>query len=71
MKLTRENLHPKGFVHQGYNRDQLAVLGVSWPARKGWLSKLVGTEIPDERYELFLTLGDLPRKDRIKLKRKI
>ncbi len=64
MKLTRENLHPKGFVHQGYNRMQLAALGVKWPPEKGWLSKLVGTEIPDEQYQRFLSLGTMTRKER-------
>lgn len=40
----------------GWNKEQLAVLGVGNPPRKGWMGKLVGREIPDSDYELFLSL---------------
>lgn len=66
MKLTRENLHPKGFVHQGYNRHQLAILGVSLPVEKGWLSKLVGKEISETDYAEFVRLGTATRREQKK-----
>lgn len=41
----------------GWNRDQLAVLGVSWPACGRWKENLIGTVVSEEDYELFLALG--------------
>ena len=31
----------------GYTRDQLSTLGLSWPPPKGWLERIVGSEISD------------------------
>lgn len=55
MKLTRELLHPKN--HCGHTRKQLELLGVSWPPEKGWLTRLIGTEIPAARYAQFVALS--------------
>lgn len=33
----------------GFTRDQLAVLGVPWPPRKGWLTGLIGSLITPEQ----------------------
>lgn len=51
--LTRENLHalcgsPNG---EGFTRKQLDMLGVAWPAKKGWLSALRGKQITQTRYD--------------------
>lgn len=59
MKLTRELLHLKG---DGHTRAQLQVLGVEWPPEKGWLSRMIGTEISTERYQEFVKLGQHTRR---------
>ncbi len=55
MTLTKQLLHPAG--SNGHNAKQLAVLGVKWPPAKGWLKKLIGTQISEERYAEFVSLG--------------
>lgn len=56
--LTKENLHPKG-LHQGYNKLQLHFLGLNWPPERGWLKKLIGTEIMELDYERFIRAGEI------------
>ena len=56
MKLTRENIHAAGSSGTGFNRGQLAVLGIEWPPKKGWLTQLIGTEVSDEKYKKFMDL---------------
>mgnify|MGYP001606919754 CR=1 FL=1 len=47
--ITSEWLHVHASVGGvGWNAAQLRVLGVAWPPRKGWLSRLVGTKISRE-----------------------
>lgn len=66
MKLTKQMIFAGRSVRGGWNAKQLALLGVAWPPKKGWIWKIAGTEIPGERYARFLQLtkrGDknLPR----------
>ncbi len=56
MKLTHQMLHDAATNYGGWNKKQLAVLKVGWPAKKGWLSKLVGSEITDEDWNRLLSL---------------
>lgn len=58
MKLTREILHSAGTSGIGYNREQLRLLGVPWPPRHGWLSNLVGKDIPDDTWSKVMELKD-------------
>jgi hypothetical protein len=62
MKLTREIIHGAGTLGMGFNRHQLGLLGVKWPPKKGWLSGLIGTEIPDETWEKVMRLKSVRRK---------
>lgn len=62
MKLTRENIFAGRSGPGGWNKHQLAVLGVSWPPVKGWLSQLIDKDIPDEDYSLFLRLRGVRRQ---------
>lgn len=50
IKLTRELIHTAGSCGNGFNKAQLDLLGVNWPPQKGWLSWLVGQEIPLETW---------------------
>lgn len=43
--VTREWIKLHATSNCGYNKDQLAALGVSWPPKKGWLSKIIGKAI--------------------------
>lgn len=65
MRLTREMLHPNGCSH---TRAQMEALGVQWPPEKGWLSRLVGTEISEDRYAEFVRLGSHSRREQKRLK---
>lgn len=62
MILTRTILHSAGTVGVGFNRAQLSLLGVSWPPQKGWLSRLVGTEVPEETWQTVLRLRGVRRR---------
>lgn len=54
--LTRENLHALGTNGAGFNNAQLEILGVLIPPRKGWLSRLIGRELPEATYYKVLSL---------------
>lgn len=55
--VTREWLHAHGTAGRGWTRAQLAVLGVTWPPRKGWLSGLRGRVVPLEAARAFERAG--------------
>lgn len=55
MKLTHEKLMA-GLNCGAINALQLAVLGMTWPPRSGWIRRVVGMEIPKEDYKRFLAL---------------
>jgi len=40
----------------GINKAQCILVGIEFPPRKGWKDSLVGNEITDERYQMFLSL---------------
>lgn len=60
--LTRENLHALATKNGvGWNRRQLSLLGVTWPAQKGWLSGLIGKEITADLYHTLMLLRTAPQ----------
>lgn len=48
----------------GYNRDQLALIGVAWPPLEGWKQRSVGKQIPMKDAERFILLRGLKKKQR-------
>ena len=62
MILTRENIHDGASSECGWNKEQLSILGVKWPPKKGWLSKLIGRTISDADYAKFLALRGVRKK---------
>jgi len=60
MECTEQVLLTKRLIEQGlssnggFNKKQLAILGVGWPPQKGWKNKLVGTVISQKQYQEFL-----------------
>lgn len=45
MKLTKEYILSHRTARGGFTKAQLAVLGVTWPPARGWLSRVVGSEL--------------------------
>jgi len=62
--LTKQLIHSAGRNGIGFNKVQLAVLGVSWPPRKNWLRKLIGTKISREQWEKFVALRRVRPSDK-------
>lgn len=60
--LTHSIIHSAATNHNGFNRPQLELLGVSWPPQKGWLSSLIGKEISAQKWQLVLQLKSVRRK---------
>jgi len=54
MILTKELMECGRSSAGGYNRKQLAAIGVEWPPQKGWLKDLIGKEIESSSYQAFL-----------------
>lgn len=67
VRLTWKIIHSAGTYGKGFNADQLRLLGVSWPPRKGWLSALVGTEIDRSKWETILALKGVRPNQRKKI----
>ena len=42
----------------GFNKKQLATIGVEWPPQKGWKHHLIGKTITKDQYEKFLYLSN-------------
>lgn len=49
-ELIEAGVSPKG----GYNKCQLATLGIEWPPQKGWKSSVIGKTVTEEDYRQFL-----------------
>ncbi len=41
----------------GWKREQLAIIGISWPPLKGWKKRAIGREITERDAGRFLQLG--------------
>lgn len=64
MIVTKEFLDRGKSARGGWNKKQLAVLGVHWPPRADWQRVLIGKMYRDEIGEKFLLLaGDSPAFD--------
>src|ERR1700687_3456279 len=63
--ITRAFIMAGASAKGGWNRAQLETLGVSWPPRAKWISRIVGRGISDEAGEDFIALrgdGGKPRR---------
>lgn len=54
--LTSENIHMIGTSGVGFTKQQLKLLGVQLPAKKGWIKDLVGTQIDARNYRKAMSL---------------
>lgn len=65
MKLTWEIIHSAGRSGCGFNWHQLRVLQLPYPPPKGWLTRLIDTEVSDKEWDLLMALrGPLPKRAR-------
>lgn len=58
--LTSDMLHSAGTGGMGWNHKQLQALGVKNKA-KGWLKRLVGTEVTQDQWRKFVSLKNQKR----------
>ena len=53
MKLTANYINSHRTAKGAFTRKQIEALGLDWPPVKGWIQRLVGTEISDKNAEIF------------------
>lgn len=56
MKITREFIVLGRSGSGGWNRRQVALLGLKWPLEQGWINRVVGCEISDDDAAKFIAL---------------
>ncbi len=49
MIITPDWIHKHTTPAGGWNAKQLKILGLRWPARKGWISNISGNVITDQQ----------------------
>lgn len=49
MVITPEWIHKHKTKRGGWTRKQLAAIGVMWPPRQGWISRVSGAKISDQQ----------------------
>lgn len=59
MRLTKQMLLDGKSSRGGWSREQMRLLGVRWPLRKGWMDNVVYEDFPDETIRQFLELRDM------------
>lgn len=65
MKVTAEFVLSGLDYFQGpWCKEQLAVLGVSWPPPESWLNRLVNSDISDAAIDCFLEIKRVHRQTR-------
>ena len=72
--LTAENLNKctKNLYTDciALNRQQLKLLGVNWPPKKGWTKELIGAEIDNKTYDRLLSLKGQGRTQHTQIAKK-
>ena len=48
----------------GWNREQLKLIGVTWPPKSGWKERAIGREITKNDYDRFLALCGVTGRQR-------
>ncbi len=63
-EVTRQWIQAHQSGNGGWNRDQLASLGVKWPPSQGWIGRAVGIEISIQAKLRFEQMRGLTMKQR-------
>ena len=58
IRLTAELLLKGSSRNGGWSREQLEILGVHWPLKKGWKDRIVGDDYAQEVIDRFLAMKD-------------
>lgn len=69
MKITQDLIRAGESGVGGWNREQLALLGVPWPPLRGWRYRVEGNEISEEDAIEFVALRGLTIKKQKALKK--
>lgn len=56
LKVSKEFMQLAASGEGGWNKAQLALLGVSWPPQKGWMTKIIGLDVPEDVWAKVLQL---------------
>jgi ribonuclease HI len=62
VKVTDELIRSGMSTAGGWTKEQLGILGVSWPPESGWRKRVIGTEITSEQAERFANPKRKPKK---------
>lgn len=68
IKITQEFIDSGKSHAGGWSREQLRILGVSWPPEAGWRERIEGTEILTLEAEKFIEIRNNHLKGRNKRK---
>ena len=63
--VTKEWIMSHQTAKGSWNAKQLKCLGIDWPAKKGWIGRVVGTDITYDMAQQFEMLADEPSADKI------
>ncbi len=64
MTLTFQNIHALATSGSGFNSSQLFLLCGTTKPKKGWLSRLIGTEISETGYDQIMSMKGVRRSKR-------
>ena len=53
MIITKDFIMKYRTTRGSWTRSQIEDLGITWPAKRGWKDRVVGTEITEEKAESF------------------
>jgi hypothetical protein len=56
VEVTRELIESGKTGPGGWKKEQVALLGISWPLKKGWIETVIGRRISRRDAEKFLSL---------------
>ncbi len=55
--ITKKRIEKAKTPNGGYNGKQLKIVGIKWPAPKGWRRELIGDQIPLKQFIDFVRVG--------------
>lgn len=68
MEITDDFLAAGASSQGGFSRQQVELLGITWPPQRGWKKTIIGNSIPDEIAEEFISLSNQHLVDRAQKK---
>jgi len=58
VRITRQLLASGASRNGGWSKEQLGLLGVTWPPKRGWVRRIVGKWIDEEAVIEFFNLAN-------------